>query len=178
MKWQILKSKYVIDDRWLKVRSDKCIMPDGQVVEPYYVFEYPNWVNVFGITKENKVVLVKLYRHGIGKTVVELPSGAMEDSDKSPMDAAKRELLEETGYTSDNFTQTGVVSPNTSNHSNLTYCFLARDLECVTSPKPDRTEEIETVLIPFEQSIKMHKNGEFLQALHVSSIYYALNYLH
>ena len=59
MKWTIEKSDIVVDDKWLKVRADKCRIPDGQVVEPYYVLEYPNWINVFGITKEKDVVLVK-----------------------------------------------------------------------------------------------------------------------
>jgi len=177
MDWKIEKSEFVIKDKWLKVRSDKCRMPNGQLVEPYYVLEYPNWVNVFGITKQKDVVLVKLYRHGIGKTIIELPSGIIESCDKSPIDAAKRELLEETGYISSNFIQTGIVSPNTSNHNNLTYCFLAKDLEFVQSPNLDETEEIETILIPFDQSIEMMKKGEFMQAMHVSSIYYALNYL-
>ena len=178
MKWEIEKSEFVINDKWMRVRADKCIMPGGQVVEPYYVLEYPNWINVFGITSKNEVVLVKLYRHGIGKTVVELPSGTIESYDKSPLEAAKRELLEETGYTSENFIQTGIVSPNPANHKNLTYCFLARELELVNSPELDDTEEIETHLIPLEQSIEMLQNGEFLQAMHVSSVYYAMNYLH
>ena len=178
MKWTTNKSEFVIDNKWLKVRADKCTMPGGRIVEPYYVLEYPNWINVFGITTENKVVLVKMYRHGIGQTVVELPSGTIESTDKSPMAAAKRELLEETGYTSDNFIQTGVVSPNPSNHKNLTYCFLAMDLKQVSNPKLDDTEEIETQLISLDKSIEMLKNGKFLQAMHVSSVYYAMNYLH
>jgi 8-oxo-dGTP pyrophosphatase MutT (NUDIX family) len=95
----------------------------------------------------------------------------------SPVEAAKRELLEETGCTSENFLQTGIVSPNTSNHKNMTYCFLARDLELLSEPRLDDTEEIETILIPFERVIEMFTNGEFLQAMHVSSFYYAMKYL-
>jgi ADP-ribose pyrophosphatase len=177
MEWTIEKSDIVVDDKWLRVRADKCRMPDGQVVEPYYVLEYPNWINVFGITKEKDVILVKIYRHDIGQTVVELPSGTIESADKSAMDAAKREFLEETGYSSENFVQTGVVSPNSANHSNLTYCFLARGLELVRSPKLDKTEQIETLIIPFEESVDMLRTGKFLQAMHVSSVYYALSYL-
>ncbi len=121
-----------------------------------------------------KCVLVRQYRHGIGRVVVELPSGAIEASDKNPMEAAKRELLEETGYASNQFIQTGVVSPNPANHSNLTYCFLAKDLKKVREPKLDETEEVETVLVPLEKVVEMFNKGDFLQALHVSSIYFAL----
>ena len=159
MNWKIIKSEYVLYNKWIKVRADKCRMPNGLIIDPYYVLEYPTWINVFGITKDNNVVLVNLYRHGIRKTVLELPCGEMEDSDKTPMDTAKRELLEETGYTSDNFIQTGIVSPNTSNHQNLTYCFLAQNLEKTANPKPDITEEIETHLVPLEKAVHMLKNG-------------------
>ena len=177
MNWKTIKSEYVLNNKWIKVRADKCRMPNGQIIDPYYVLEYPAWINVFGITKDNNVVLVKLYRHGVRKTVLELPCGVMEGSDKTPMDAAKRELLEETGYTSDNFIQTGIVSPNTSNHQNYTYCFLAQNLEKTADPKPDITEEIVTHLVPLKNAVHMLKNGEFLQALHVSSVFYALSYL-
>jgi ADP-ribose pyrophosphatase len=139
--------------------------------------EYPDWINVFGITIHNEVVLVQQYRHGIGREVVELPSGAVEAFDENPMEAAKRELLEETGYTSDQFIQTAVVSPNPANQSNLTYCFLAKDLEKVMDPKLDETEEVLTVLVPLEETVEMLQKGEFLQALHVTSIFYALQEL-
>jgi ADP-ribose pyrophosphatase len=174
MKWQIKHSRYLVDDQWLKLRADQCQMPSGKIIEPYYVLEYPDWINVFGITTHNEVILVRQYRHGIGRVVLELPSGTIEASDKNPMEAAKRELLEETGYTGNHFIQTGVVSPNPANHSNLTYCFLARDLEKVRTPRMDETEEVETVLVHFEKAVEMLHQGNFLQAMHVSSIYFAL----
>ncbi len=177
MKWQIENSKYLINDQWIKVRADKCIMPNQKIVEPYYVLEYPNWVNIVAITKNHKVILVKTYRHGIGKELVELPCGLIDDTDTTPLEAAKRELLEETGYTSDNFIQTGIVSANPSNHNNLTYCFLARDLRKIKDQSLDETEDIEIILEPVPKVIKMLKEGKFLQALHVSSLFYAINYL-
>lgn len=177
MKWEIRNSKHIVHDKWLKLRADSCSMPNGTIVEPYYVFEYPTWVNIFGITSNNEVLLVKQYRHGIQEVVTELPSGCVEETDKSPLDAAKRELLEETGYTSNNFIQTCVISANPSNHNNQTYCFLATDLKKVSETSLDESEEIETVLMPYDKFIKMFKENKFKQALHVSSIFYGIQKL-
>ena len=174
--WKVEDSKYLINDKWLKVRADKCISPNGHIIEPYYVIEYPNWINVFALTKHNEVLLVRQYRHGFGKTLVELPSGTIENNE-NPIETAKRELLEETGYTGNYFKQIGRVCPNTSNHNNLTYSILATGLEKVTEPVIDETELIEPILLPLNKVIEMAKKGEFLQALHTSTIFFALNEL-
>lgn len=177
LNWKILNSKYVIKDKWISLRADTCIMPSGKIVEPYYILEYPTWVSVVAITKKNEVILVKQYRHGCKKTLLELPSGCMEVYDLSPMDAIKRELLEETGYTSEEFIDLGTISANPSSHNNLTYSFLALNVELVKEPHLDDTEQIEVVLKPLKQVIECLKNNEFLQALHVSTIFKALVYM-
>jgi len=65
MKWKVLASEYLHQEPWLTIRQDKCELPDGQVVPPFYVQEYPDRVNAFALTKDNQVVMVKQYRHGI-----------------------------------------------------------------------------------------------------------------
>ena len=171
--WQVKNSEYVLKDRWIKVRADSCLSPNGFPIDPYYVLEYPNWINVFGLTDNNDVLLVKQYRHGVGKTLIELPSGTIEENE-NPVETAKRELLEETGYTGNYFKQIGKVCPNTANHSNMTYSIFATGLKKTATPEIDETELIEPILIPLEKVIKMAKNGEFLQALHTSTIFFSL----
>ncbi len=175
--WKILKSEHIVKDRWLSLRADTCQLPNGQTIEPYYVLEYPAWVNVVALTKDNHVVLVRQYRHGIQKNVLELPSGGMEKTDASPLDAVKRELLEETGYAGKDFRETGRLSPNPANQTNITYCFLAREVECVIEPNLDDTEDVEIVLLSLPEVIELAKNGEILQSLHVGSLFFALNVL-
>ena len=72
--WKLISSEYLVSDRWLRLRADKCQLPSSKIIEPYYVLEYPTWVNVVAVTPQNEVVLVRLYRHGIGRTVLEIPS--------------------------------------------------------------------------------------------------------
>ncbi|MEH2391829.1 MAG: NUDIX hydrolase [Nostoc sp.] len=106
-----------------------------------------------------------------------MPSSVVEVEDISPLTAAKRELLEETSYTSNNFVETGILSPNPANHTNLTHCFLAIDVERVTDLKLDVIEEIAVVLLPIEKLIENIDNGILLQTLHISSLFFALKKL-
>ena len=175
--WKLLKSRYVVKDKWLALRADTYQMPDGKIVEPFYVFEYSTWVNVVALTKNQEIVLVEQYRHGIQKTVLELPGGGIEPEDISPLAAAKRELLEESGYTSENFIETGIISPNPATHNNLIHCFLAKDVELVADLKLDSTEIINVKLLPIENLIQNFDNGILLQSFHISSLFFALKKL-
>lgn len=175
--WSILKSEYPVKDKWISLRADTCKMPNGKIVAPYYVLEYPTWVNVVALNKQKEVVLVKQYRHGCQKTLLELPCGSMETTDISPTEAIKRELLEETGYTGKEFIHTGTIYVNPANHNNLTHCFLALNVELVSKPHLDDTEQIEVVLKPLNEVIESLKKNEFLQALHISSMFQALMYM-
>lgn len=177
LNWSILKSKYIVKDKWISLRADTCMMPEGKIVEPYYVLEYPEWVNIVAVTENKEIILIEQYRHGIGKTCIELPCGCMENGDGSPMDAARRELMEETGFGGGKFIETCRVSANPSNHCNITYCYLALDVKPLSRPRPDDTEQINVILKPLNCVIDMIETHEFLQALHVTSLFYGLRYL-
>jgi ADP-ribose pyrophosphatase len=170
--WKILESHHLHKN----VRIDKCELPNGKVIDGF-VLEYRDWVNVVALTKKREVVLVRQYRHGARKVILEIPGGVVDDGDESPVQAARRELLEETGYTSDAFIQIGCIYPNPANQTNLIYSFLALDAEKVGSQSLDETEDIEVELRPFETVIAMAKNGELLQSMQVSAMFFALAYL-
>ena len=174
--WKILSSKYLYKTNGVALRVDQCEIPNGDVFEPY-IIETGTWVNVIALTKNREVVLVKQYRHGAGKILLEIPAGVMDAKDESPLQTAKRELLEETGYTSEKFFEVGCSYPNPATHTNMTYSFLALDVELVGQQNLDETEEIEVSLMPFDEFIALAKRGELPQALHISALFFALAYL-
>jgi 8-oxo-dGTP pyrophosphatase MutT (NUDIX family) len=146
-------------------------------VSPYYVFEYPDWVNVVALTTDEDVVLVRQYRHGAGQTLLELPCGAVDKDDASPLAAVSRELLEETGYQAEAFVSTGVLSPNPATHNNSTHCFLATACRAVGTPVQDETEQTEVVLMPLRKFAETVLAGGLYQALHVGSALFGLSQL-
>ena len=93
-KWKVLKSEYLFNRPWLTVRRDCVELPDGRQNPEFYVLEYPDWVNVIAITEDGQFVMERQYRHGLGKTCFEIPAGVMEKGE-TPLDAAKRELVDE-----------------------------------------------------------------------------------
>ncbi|MGI6073357.1 MAG: NUDIX hydrolase [Fermentimonas sp.] len=169
-KWKVLDSEYLIERPWLTARRDKVELPDGRVIDEYYVLEYPDWVNVIAITKDGKFVMETQYRHALGVNSIELPCGVMEEGE-TPMEAAKRELLEETGYGNGEWSELMTIAPNPSTMSNITHCFLAVGVEKISEPSLDDTEEL-TVHLMSEEEVKfLLENDKMYQALMVAPLY-------
>lgn len=174
--WNTVSQKYLIRDQWINLRADVCKMPDGKIVEPYYVLEYPDWVNVTAITDREEVIMVRQYRHAYGKVVLELPGGVV-DPGESYATAAQRELLEETGYTATHFEELARTSPNPSNQTNLSVSYLATGAKKASAQKLDHTEDIEVVVMPLEEVMQLLRSNKIVQAMHVTSLYYVLQKL-
>jgi 8-oxo-dGTP pyrophosphatase MutT (NUDIX family) len=174
--WKTLASRYLFKRNGLAVRLDRVETRHGEAFEPY-VFEYGTWVNVIALTPEKQVVLIEQYRHGVGAVMLELPAGMMDERDAGPEAAARRELLEETGYAGARFIEVGRVYPNPATHTNMTCSFLALDVEKVAEQNLEETEDIEVQLLPWDEFVALVKDGGMPQALHISALFYALNYL-
>lgn len=176
MKWKILQSDYLFNEPWLTVRKDKCQLPNGHIMDAFYVNEYPEWVNVFALTEEGKVLMVKQYRHGAGEESIELPGGVAEKGEDLEA-ACKRELLEETGYACTYWEYLGKISANPSTTNNFMHMYLARNGKKVAEQHLDAEED----LVVMELSIAEVKNLVFehklLQSLHTNNIFYALQRL-
>lgn len=170
-KWQVLDSEYIAHEPWYTVRREKVQLPNGNIIPTYYVLEYPAWINVIALTKEGKMILERQYRHGLGQVNYELCAGVVDPTDEDPLAAAKRELLEETGYGNGSWEQLMVLSVNPGTHTNLTYCFLAVDVETVSERHLGPTEDIAVELMTPAQVKKLLEENQILQALHVAPLW-------
>ena len=174
MKWKILSSEYLFNDLWFKVRKDTCQTPQGKIVDPYYVYEFPEWVTAVPVTEDGKIIMVRQYRHAIGETCIEFPGGCVDDTDANFEDAVRRELLEETGYEFSDCKPLGIISANPSTNSNLMHMFLATGGRKVAGQSLDHNEEIEVDLLTIKEVKKLVKENKILQSMHVSCFLYAM----
>lgn len=174
-KWKIIESKYLIRRPWLTARVDTVELPNGVVHPEYYVLEYPTWVNIIVITKDQQFVMIQQYRHGLADIFTELVAGVVEKGE-DPLQAAKRELLEETGYGKGDWKLFTILSANPGTMTNLTYTFLATNVEPVTTQHLDETEDINIILLSSTEVRTMLINNDIKQSLMAAPLwkYFAL----
>lgn len=170
MNWKILKSTYSFESPWLRIRKDHIRMPSGLEIQDFYIEELPNWVNVIAITKEGDFLIEEQYRHGIGRICFELCAGIVEKGE-SFLDAAKRELLEETGYVSNSWTEFGSYAPNTSGCNNCCYTFVAKNIKRVAKQRLDKTEELKIHLLKEKEIKEMMLDGRITEAVMMAPLW-------
>lgn len=175
MKWEVVKSEYLHRRPWLTVRRDEVRLPNGVVHPEYYVLEYPTWINVIALTEDGKFVMVKQYRHGLGIVATELCAGVAEEGEE-PIEAAKRELLEETGFGGGEWELNMVISANPGSQNNLSYSFIARGVKPMTTQHLDATEDIKVEILTEDEVWQMLVNDDMKQALMAAPLwkYFAL----
>jgi len=171
--WDIIKSKRLNSYRIFSTRMDIGKSPVTGKEHDFYIIEAPAWVNVVAISADDEILLIKQYRHGIRSVTFEIPGG-MVDPGESPLDAARRELLEETGFISNDWALIGHVHPNPAIQDNICFTYLARNVEQIGKPKPEGTEDIASFLIPTSEIINLVSNGEITHALVISAFYWYL----
>jgi len=148
-------------------------MPDGRIVEQYYVLEYPNWVNAVALTAGNKIIMVRQYRHAANIVSLEIPGGVI-DGDEAPIAAMRRELLEETGYQFDDIELIATIYPNPSTANNQTYCYLAKGGIKVQEQALDEHEEIIVEEYTIDEVKQLLADNKIAQSLHCTALFYAL----
>lgn len=135
----------------------------------FYILSAPEWINVIPFTPDGKVILVDQYRHGIEEPTLEIPGG-MVDAGEEPLEAARRELLEETGYRSNSWTSLGKVSANPAIMTNHTHMYIAADCEFVGSNHSDTHERIEVRTVTLDHFLGMVKDGTIHHAIVLAAV--------
>lgn len=160
--WTIKSSQVKYQNDWMLVREDEVLRPDGKD-GIYGVVEASFGVMVLPMDEEGNVFLVKQYRYGVERETLEVVSGGIDEGE-NPINAAKRELLEETGLMASEWIEMGKVDPFTSIVRAPSWLFLAKKLE-KTEAHQDDTENIELVKIPFAQAVKMAMDDEISEGV-------------
>ncbi len=170
-KWKRLRSETIADCRVFKVRKDFCERENGGSQSTFFVLENPDWVNIIALTADQQVVFIEQYRHGAEAIVLEIPGG-MIDGEEDSETGARRELLEETGYSSENWVYLGKSLPNPAIQNNTIYHYLATDCLKTDETSFDEHESVATKLLPLADCGQMILAGEIRHSLVLAAFQY------
>jgi 8-oxo-dGTP pyrophosphatase MutT (NUDIX family) len=170
--WQVVERRTLISRRWLEVHEDRIRLPNGREMAEFHVLASPSWSSVLCLTASDEVVLVRQYRHGIGRESLELPAGVIEPGE-APLAAAKRELGEETGYAAERWSPLLSVATEPSRHTVQAHFFCALGATPSVERALDESEDIEVVHVPRTELVGLIEAGHIVHGVHVGAILFA-----
>jgi ADP-ribose pyrophosphatase len=159
--WQLLHSTYSYRDKWLALRSDTVLLPNGETLSPYHTIEAPDWVNAVAITERGEILLVEQYRHAVKETMLELPAGHV-DQGEAPGLAVRRELVEETGHEAESWHELSALFPVASRFTNKVHSYLAIGAREVRAPTLGSSENIRVHKIPWRDFVEGLYSGALM----------------
>lgn len=150
-----------------EIVKERVQLPDGRIVPDYYRVHMNDFALVFASTEEGRVLIFRHYRHGLGRICLGFPGGAIAKGE-SPADAIRRELLEETGYTSSSWEGLGAYITNANQGCNAAHLFRARECRLVAQPRSDDLEETELLHLAAQELLSADRLAEIGMASHVA----------
>lgn len=159
MSWKRLESATLIDDYHVKVNRDEVQLPDGAIIDDLYTVTIPDAAMVATITPDGKILLKQEYRYACGEEVIECPAGMFETNESDPLAVAKRGLLGETGYESNEWIYLEVTMESTSKLTNRMHLFLAKDCAKVANQHLDANEYLTITEVYLDTAVAMVMNG-------------------
>lgn len=176
-KWRRIESQMVLDHQWCRVRQDTVQLPNGTIIDDFFVNVRPDIAVIFAITEQQELVLVRQYRHGVNQILLELPAGSFHPTEEQPQLAALRELTEETGYVAESMIQLATLYDNPVKDTNSVHLFFAQNVKKIKDKQLDITEDIEVVLVPVEQVMDLITQGEICVTGTIAAILMGLKQL-
>jgi ADP-ribose pyrophosphatase len=170
--WKKHGQKIDYDCGFFQIQVHQSSSPATGKQHPFYILSTRDWINIIAVTEDQKVCFVSQYRHGSGEVGLETPGGALDPKDASPLEAAQRELLEETGHTAKEWHFLGKVQPNPAILDNHCHFFLALGAKRVSELNLDEAEELEVVNLPLGEVEKLIQEGKIQHALVVAAFHY------
>jgi ADP-ribose pyrophosphatase len=168
--WESLDKEYLFRrPPWLVLRHQRFRLPSGREIADYWISEFPPWVNVVAVTRDDRFVFVRQYRPGIGAVHYELPAGLVEEGEDLEA-AARRELLEETGFGGGQWSVLTRLSANPALQDNMTTTFLAEGVELACQPAPELTEDLRVHLVKVSDAVGLIDSGDMIQSLHAAPL--------
>ena len=185
--WEEVSTETIVSDQWIDFRKTDYMFPDGRVIGPFYSYTRRDYAVIVATDEEGRYICVRQFRQGIKEVTTEFPAGGLEDSEADAataadadaadaattearaLAAAKRELLEETGYESDEWTHLMTLPSSATISDNIAYIFKAENCRRVTGQSLDETEFLNATLLSAEEVEEMVMSGGFKQAMHVTA---------
>lgn len=174
--WKTLSSSVALNEKWFPVRKDVVQLPSGKIVDDYFVWESPHIAKVVPVTPDGQFVLVRQYRHALGKITHQFPAGAVDEGE-SLGSAARRELEEETGYISDKLIHLGAGAPYATKITGTVDIFLASDATPTGKKHYDEQEESEVVFKTPDELLALLDRDELQQMDLFAATFLALRHL-
>ncbi|GAB4405823.1 MAG: NUDIX hydrolase [Anaerolineales bacterium] len=141
--WTVLDSRLILQrPPWLTITAQRCLLPNGHIIEEYLLAEGRDVVMVFPLSAEGTVILVEQYKHGCGQVLWDLPAGYVDSDDDSLLHAAQRELAEETGHSADDWAHLASLHPDPNRSANRVHFYLALGARQTTAQHLDATEDL------------------------------------
>ena len=168
-KWESLaKESILVKNPWFEIFKEKIQLPDGKVVPEYYEIEMPHYTAAFAVTLEQKIIVLRCYRHAIGEVTLTMPGGMIEKGE-SPLEGIQREFLEETGYKAKEWESLGSFIGNSTRGCGTYHLFFATEAESVQKSDSGDLEELELLLWSPEE-VKQAIDGGQAKSLGVASM--------
>jgi ADP-ribose pyrophosphatase len=158
--WKLISTSMALSERWFPVRKDEVELPSGKIVNDYFVWESPNIATIVPFTADGKFVICEQYRHAVGKNMYQFPAGGLEKNE-APEAAAKREMEEETGYTSDDVTFLTRSAAYPTKMSGYHHLFLAKNAQATGERQDDENEPTRVHLKTPDELIRLIEDGNF-----------------